>query len=175
LNIARDMMEMSEELGTGGSRSIALHCLGLATFLRGDPLAARPLLEESVVLADQSIPRTRESATQFNPSINARAYLGPVLCALGETEEGLTTAEEAIAISRDLGEPLGLAYSLAFACWVREMRQEPGHVLELSRELLRLAEEYRLDYWLDIGTIQHGWARAVVEKPWRGSVTLPAV
>jgi class 3 adenylate cyclase/tetratricopeptide (TPR) repeat protein len=93
---ARQAVEVAEQLGDAFSRINALHWLGVALLLTGDPAEANRLLESCIGSVE-----SRGAGREWEPGI--RGHHADALLALGEVERALEEAETAVRLSDERG------------------------------------------------------------------------
>jgi tetratricopeptide (TPR) repeat protein len=91
LGVARRSLEVAEKLDNEASRIIAHHGLGLAHLVEGQPEAARDALHES-----EAMIRSRRTLSTI--LVLVLAHLAEVYLELGECNEALAAAREAITL-----------------------------------------------------------------------------
>jgi predicted ATPase len=92
--------------------------------------------------------------------ILSECFAGRALWTLGFPDAALRRVEGALALARELAHPQSSVGAAHFACEVHQLRGEPLLARDLAHEVLRLADEYGLEYWVALGKIDLGWANA---------------
>jgi predicted ATPase len=87
-------------------------------------------------------------------------FAARALWTLGFPDAALKRAEGALAFARELAHPQSSIGAAHFACEVYQLRGEPLVARDLAFEVLRIADEYGLDYWVALGKVDLGWAHA---------------
>jgi DNA-binding winged helix-turn-helix (wHTH) protein/predicted ATPase len=83
---------------------------------------------------------------------------GRALWTLGFPEAGLRRMQGALAFAKEISHPQSSVGAAHFACELHQFRGEPQLAYGLAREVLKMAEEYGLEYWVALGKIDLGWA-----------------
>jgi predicted ATPase len=92
--------------------------------------------------------------------ILSECFAGRALWTLGFPDAALRRVQGALAFARELAHPQSSVGAAHFACEVYQLRGEPLLARDLAYEVLRLADEYGLEYWVALGKIDLGWADA---------------
>ena len=92
--------------------------------------------------------------------ILSECFAGRALWTLGFPDTALSRVQGALAFARELAHPQSSVGAAHFACEVHQLRGEPLLARDLAREVLRLADEYGLEYWVALGKVDLGWADA---------------
>ena len=90
----------------------------------------------------------------------SECFAGRALWTLGFPDAALKRVQGALAFARELAHPQSSVGAAHFACEVYQLRGEPLIARDLAHEVLRLAVEYGLDYWVALGKVDLGWADA---------------
>jgi MalT-like TPR region len=90
--------------------SVAVVSLALVSEVRGDLGDALQIIDEAVMLAD-------ESPGRLGHRFPLHGFRGYILTALGRLDEARSTLETGMRISEELGIPWGLSTVSAFALW----------------------------------------------------------
>ena len=133
--------------------------LGLPVFWLGAPALAREHLESALALyhpQQQSPPVFR--AMQDRSVI--LSYTAAALWQLGYPDQALQRSREAIVLAQELSHPFSLAMALDFASWLSQLRREWQSAREQAEAAMTLSIDYGFSYWLAVGMILGGWARA---------------
>jgi tetratricopeptide (TPR) repeat protein len=84
------------------------------------------------------------------------------LWALGYPQQARERMEKALAFARELGHPRSWALAGHFACQLHQLEGEPMLARERALEVLKVADEYGMDFWTAFGNIDLGWAEAAL-------------
>ena len=162
LRTARELMEQLLTLAQRVQKTTLFlwaHCLAGETLsYMGEFVLAREHLRQSLT---------------FYKSHTHRSYYGPhdpgvacltndalVMWYAGYPDQALTKIQEAITLGRDLMLPFSLARALHFAAVLHQHRREEQVAQEHAQATLTLSTEQGLSFYLEHGTILHGWALA---------------
>jgi predicted ATPase len=133
--------------------------LGLPLFGLGEFALARAHLEQGAALYD---PQQHGSPVfrAVQDRIVILSYAAAALWQLGYPDQALERSHEAIALARELSHPFSLAVALDLASWFHQFRREWQAVQEQAEAAITLSTDHGFSYWLAVGTILRGWARA---------------
>jgi predicted ATPase len=133
--------------------------LGLPLFGLGEFALAREHLEQGMALCDPQ----RHNSSVFRAAqdrIVILSYAAATLWQLGYPDQALERSHEALALARELSHPFSLAAALDLASWLHQIRREWQAVQEQAEAAITLSTEHGFPYWLAVGAILQGWARA---------------
>jgi predicted ATPase len=133
--------------------------LGLPLFWLGEFALAREHLEQGVALYDPQ----QHSPPVFRAvqdRIVLLSYAAITLWQLGYPDQALERSHEAIALARESSHPFNLAMALDFASWFHQFRREWQAVQAQTEAAITVSTDHGFSYWLAVGTILQGWARA---------------
>jgi DNA-binding winged helix-turn-helix (wHTH) protein/tetratricopeptide (TPR) repeat protein len=107
------------------------------------------------------------STNQHNPytlnighdcKVLCECYAGRALWTLGFPDAALGRVQGALAFAKELSHPQSSVGAAHFASELHQLRGEPLLAHAQASEVLKLAEEYGLEYWVALGRIDLGWA-----------------
>jgi DNA-binding winged helix-turn-helix (wHTH) protein/predicted ATPase len=90
----------------------------------------------------------------------SECFAGRALWTLGFPDAALRRVQGALAFARELAHPQSSVGAAHFACEVHQLRGEHLLARDLAHEVLRLADEYGLEYWVALGKVDLGWVDA---------------
>ena len=160
--IAGQLLQIAEHAQDPGLLIHAHALMGIVAFYRGEFVAARTQLEQSIALYD---PQQHQShAIQYgqDPWVAANAYLAWTLWTLGYPDQAQDCSRAAIAYARQLQHPMSLAFALGLAAILQNTCRDAQAGAERAEELLTLAREHGLPYWVEQGNVARG--RALVQS-----------
>ncbi|MEW6269346.1 MAG: AAA family ATPase, partial [Thermodesulfobacteriota bacterium] len=161
LRKAREIGEQVLRLGEQTSFPLAslAGCLALAlsSFGMGEFATARRYLADALRLVD---PAQRSFiATSFgdDPAVVCHAHCAMSLWFLGHPDQALQHSRQSLACARESAIPHTLVFGLNYAVWCRLLRREGALAREHADELVRVARDNDLEYWVAQGTAIRGW------------------
>ena len=179
--IAEEFLRLAERLpypGLAMRGHLALEatfmCLGEFTLAMEHFEKARLLYEPERHLDDSFI-------YALNPGVAMPCFAAWSLWFLGEPDQALDRIQEALALARELSEPLGLAHSLVFAAILHQLRREERLAQEHAEAVIAVSSEHGLVMYQAWATITRGWAlleqgseEEAIEQMRRGFAALQA-
>ena len=164
LQIARELGEQLLRLAQSAQGPAAppgsASAPGVTLFWLGELALARTHLEQSIALYDRQQDRSLAFRYGHDPSVMCRSYLAYVLWWLGYPDQALQWHHEMLMLAQELAHPLSLAYALASASGLHQLRREAPAVQKRAEAAMALSREQGFPYWLAIGTVRRGWALA---------------
>jgi predicted ATPase len=91
---------------------------------------------------------------------------------LGLVDLARRRASETLALGRRLEKAYDLAYAHALATFVHIYLGEPGQVLAIAEPLIELARTQHFPFYLGLGLMNRGWARAALGRHAEGIAEL---
>lgn len=95
-------------------------------------------------------------------------FAARALWTLGFPDAALRRMQGVLVFAKELSHPQSSVGAAHFACELHQLRGEPLLAREQAREVLKLAEEYGLEYWVALGKIDLGWAESEIGDIRRG-------
>ncbi len=92
--------------------------------------------------------------------IFCRACLAHLVWHCGDGEQSVVQASQAIAAAKRLRHPFGEAVALDYAAMLDVYRGDSGAALEHALEAVEICKRYGFAYYLAMGSVLLGWARA---------------
>jgi len=162
--LGRELLAMAEAEGDVGHRRVANLGLGVTLFHCGELAAARRHLESALDLAGAGGAIPQAFLYGVHPAVHVRSYTGYVLWHLGLPDRALRQSAEALALARELSDPLSLALALNGAAIVHQFRREGEKAQELAAAAIELAREGGFPLALAMARTLHGWALAEQDR-----------
>jgi predicted ATPase len=158
---AAESLRLSERQDDDAGTLASSHrSVGTASFALGDLSAARLHLERALVLYDPERHRPLAFVYAQDVRVAGLSWLALSLFVQGFPEQALRRSDEAIAAAPEFRHPATTAQSLLCACVLSELVRRRRQVQAHAEELVALATEHGLPFWLAMGTIMQGWALA---------------
>jgi tetratricopeptide (TPR) repeat protein len=132
---------------------------------RGSPDGERKII--TALFAD--IKGSMELIEDLDPE-GARRIVDPALTLwlLGYPEQSLRRSQEALALAQGLSHPFSLAFALAFAAFLHQLRRDGQATHAQAEAVMTLAQEQGLPRFAAMGTILRGWALVEHGQPVEG-------
>jgi predicted ATPase len=90
-----------------------------------------------------------------------RAFLAHLVWHCGNEEQSVVQASTAIRAAKHIRHPFGEAVALDYAAMLDVFRGDSGAALEHAVEAVEICKRYGFAYYLAMGSVLLGWARAV--------------
>jgi predicted ATPase len=145
----------------------AYHSAGAQTFHLGAFQAAHDWFQQSMEAGDYR-GRFHSEVYGINMGVFCRAYLSHCDWHLGYPDRALQTAEEALALAREVARPFSIALALDYLAMLHQFRREPEAALRIAEEARSLCFEYRFDYYGAWSALIRAWALAERYSPEEG-------
>jgi predicted ATPase len=163
LQTARDLREQLLSLAQRQQEPVLLlHAhlaLGATLFWLGELTQAHVHLEQGIRLYDQNPSRSPSFAGDA-PGVSGRRLVALALWFLGYPDQALRRSREALTLAQELSDPFSLAFVLAHAATLHQLRREAQAAQERTEAVLALAREQGFLRWEAWGTIIGGWVLA---------------
>jgi predicted ATPase len=134
--------------------------LGLSLCFLGELMLAQEHLGHAILLYDAHQHSAYTSVYGHDPGVLAGSVMAWTLWLLGDVDQALQRGQETLTLVRVLAH----AHSLAFALWYMIVVYGACRAWEkaetLVKELMVVAPEQGLQYWLALGTYGRGWVGA---------------
>jgi predicted ATPase len=117
-------------------------------------------LDTALGLYDTTRSRQHSIVYGAHPWIVGFANAAWVEWVAGHSDVARRHSESAIALARELGRPLPLAYALCMSAAMHQCLDEPEDTLKLASETVALARDNGMPYWIAWGSVLEGWALA---------------
>ncbi|HVE87281.1 MAG TPA: AAA family ATPase, partial [Myxococcales bacterium] len=160
LEVAKELVGLAE--GLEGSEALvpAYRALGTSYFLEGDLKTALEHIQHSIQLHDRVAHRGAALLYGQDHGVIARLYAGWTFQLLGLPERALASAEEALALARELGHAHSLVFAECYAMMVMQQRGDYARIVELAPKTLASCEEHHFALWVGWATVERGYAAA---------------
>jgi predicted ATPase len=135
--------------------------MGSMAFYRGDFIAARSDLEQSLRLADTLQSPTPTLRGGFVPGVIPLTYMALALWALGYTDQARQRSQEALALAQQSGHTPSLALAEFFATLLSQFRRDVAATQAHADALMTLAAAQGFALRFEQGRILRGWALAM--------------
>ena len=93
------------------------------------------------------------------PDVHSLAWAAHSHWLLGDDDQAVTSADDAVALARRIGHPFSLAVALAYAGVTHQLRRDVPPLVEIATELRELCDRYGFAYYREWALILHGWSR----------------
>jgi DNA-binding SARP family transcriptional activator/predicted ATPase len=164
LRIARDLAEQSlslaEKTGKAAFLMEAHRMMDEASFHRGELVAARQHLEQTLALYDPQQHRAHAYVYGQDPGVATLSHGSWILWHLGYPDQALRMSRDAVTLGKDSSHPFSLAFALSYAAVLHQFCGEVEAVEELAEAAITLSTEQGFVLWMAMAMVLRGWARA---------------
>jgi predicted ATPase len=159
--------ELGEQLLTLAQRVQEVELLLVARNVLGDTLVwlgefpgARAHLEQGMALYNPQQHRAHAFLYGYDSGVHCLAFGSWALWYLGYSDQARRRIHDALTLAQELSHPFSLAFALAFAAWLHQLRREAQAAQEQASATITLATDQGFPFWVSWGTILEGWALA---------------
>jgi predicted ATPase len=159
--------ELGEQLLTLAQRVRELELLLVAHNVLGDTLVwlgefagARAHLEQGITLYTPQQHRSHAFLYGYDSGVHGLSFGAWALWYLGYPDQALRRIHDALTLAQELSHPFSLAFALAFAAWLHQLRREGQATQEGAAAAMALSTDQGFPFWGAWGTILRGWALA---------------
>ena len=131
---------------------------GLTYFYLGKLSAALACLKRSLGSTRHGQRPPQPSIYGWDPRVVAHCYRADCLWLLGYPESDLPDTRSAIAIARELANPINSALAHALLAEHFVYRREAGKVIEFADIAITTSTEHGYSHWLALAKLMSGWA-----------------
>ena len=96
----------------------------------------------------------------YDSGVHCLSFGAWALWYLGYPDQALRRIHDALTLAQELSHPFSLAFALAFAAWLHQLRREGQAAQERAAATIALATDQGFPFWGAWGTILRGWALA---------------
>ncbi len=129
---------------------------GTMLVYRGELVAARRMLEHGASLYRPAEHGSHAYVYGQDPGVACLSYLSWVLLVMGELDQAVRRADEALALATEIGHPFTLAFALHHAALTHQQRDDRARTQALIARLRELASEQEFPFWASMAQIAHG-------------------
>ena len=160
--VATQLLRVAESEQDPGLLVEAHAFMGVVAFYRGEFTTASAQLEHSMALYDPQQHQVHAMQYGQDPWVACCSYLAWTLWCLGYPDQAQERSREAITAAQTLHHPMSLAFALGLATILQNVCRDPRAGYDRAEELIALASEHGLPYWVAQGEVARG--RALVQS-----------
>jgi len=160
--LAGNLLERGAQAGDQALVMEARRLLGEIRFWHGEPSRAKRHLYEVVRVYDGERHRAHALRYGEDPSVVAQGFLAVTAWISGRADEANRRVDALLGFARERAHPFSWSIAWLFACWLYQLRREPGRAREAAETLMAVATEHGFREWLAWGEFVCGWARTEV-------------
>jgi predicted ATPase len=155
--------ELGEQLLTLAQRVREVELLLVAHNVLGDTLVwlgefagARAHLEQGMTLYHPQQHRSHAFLYGYDSGVHCLSFGAWALWYLGYPDQALQRIHDALTLAQELSHPFSLAFALAFAAWLHQLRREGQAAQERAAATIGLATDQGFPFWESWGTVLQG-------------------
>jgi predicted ATPase len=172
--LGEELLRLAQQAHDSSLLLAAHLALGATYAYRGELVSAREHLAQGVTCYDaQKHPSRALLYHTADPKVGCLSIAAWVLQLLGYPDQALKSIHEALILAQQLSHPFSLAYALAHAAVVRQLRREGPAAQEMAEAAIAVAtahvQEQAFGMWWAMGSMLRGWALAVQGRTQEGS------
>lgn len=160
--VAIQLLRVAEREHDPGLLVEAHALMGAVAFYLGEFTIARAQLEQGMARYDPVQHQTHTLHYGQDPWVVCCSYLAWTLWTLGYPDQAQARSREALAYAQQLQHPMSLAFALGLAAILQNVCRDPHAGYDRAEELIALATEHGLPYWVAQGAVARG--RALVQS-----------
>jgi predicted ATPase len=163
--IAEEFLRLAERLPYPGLAMRGHWAMEITFMHLGEFTLAMQHYEKALSLYDPERHLDDAFLYALNPGVAMPCFAAWALWVLGQPDQALDRIQEALALARELSEPLGLAHALFFAAILHQLRREVRMAQESAEAALAVSSEHGLVLYQAMATVMRGWALIEQGRP----------
>ena len=167
-HVVKRLVDIAEEREESALMLDAYRSAGMCKLFSGAFAEARDKLRDANRLYDRDTHHSLAYVYGTDPAVLGKVSLAWAHWFLGDSEDAVTEAEEAIGLARELDHPFSLAYAHCLSASLHQFRRQPQTVVEHAEAASAIAAEHDYTYWQGWAGIMQGWAEASLGEPGAG-------
>jgi predicted ATPase len=158
--LGEQLLTLAQRIGEVELRLVAHNVLGDTFIWLGEFAVAREHLEQGLALYHPQQHRSHAFLYGYDSGVHCLSFGAWALWYLGCPDQALRRIHEALTLAQELSHPFSLAFALAFAAWLHQLRREGQAAQEWAEAAIALATDQGFPFWESWGTVLRGWALA---------------
>ena len=159
--LEEQLLRLAQNAQDSGLLLEAQWAWGTTSFWFGELAIARERLVNSLSLYDPQLHHSHAFQYGTDPGVSARSYNALTLWHLGYPDQALSESQRVLTLAHEVGHPLSQVYALYVTAWIHYLRREVSATQTQAEAAIRLATEHEFPYWVALGGMMRGGARAV--------------
>lgn len=157
--VAIQLLKIAEQKNNNAARLLGHRVLGTTLFELGEFIAAKTQLQRALVVVCPTA-GPLSARIPYDPQVSGRAWLSLTLAVLGNPEQAMAQADQALAEAEQLQHHNTLALVLSLRCSLGQFLRDDHAVARHGKAALAIAVERDFAYWAGLATYFIGWAKA---------------
>ena len=162
--VAQEFLEQVQRTEMASLAAEAHLGLGTPLFHLGELSAARPHLEQSLMLYNPHLPQPKIFLTGQDPRASSLAHLAVLLWILGYPDQAQERSRQALTLAQETGFSFGRALTLNLAAILHVCCRDFQTVTHQAEAALTFAQECGFVHLVTMGIVLQGWALVMQGK-----------
>jgi predicted ATPase len=162
---AEQLLHVAQRQEEAAPLLVAHRALGASLYFMGEVAQAHEHFVRSVALYDPQQHRVLAFRYSHDLGVAALVNDASTLWILGYPDQALRRSHEACRLAEDLAHPLTLAYAFTHLAIFHQFRRDREEACRHAEAATRVSREQGFPFWLGMGLILQGWARATRPQP----------
>jgi predicted ATPase len=159
--LVQQLFDLAQRLGDSFLVRDSHILMGAVALYRGNLVAARAHLEQSLELSTPEQPSTPIFAAGLHPRVASLVWLGRAMWMLGYADQAQQRSKDAVALAQRMEHTPSLAYAEYFATMLYQHRQDARGTSAHAEALMTIADEQGFALRFEQGRILRGWGLAM--------------
>jgi predicted ATPase len=160
--LGEQLLSLAQRVGEVELLLVAHNVLGDTLIWLGEFAVAREHLEHGIALYNPQQHRSHAFLYGYDSGVHGLSFGAWALWYLGCPDQALRRIHEALTLAQELSHPFSLAFALAFAAWLHQLRRECQAAQERAAAAITLSTDQGFPFWVAWGTIL--WGSALTEQ-----------
>ncbi len=158
--VGEQLLSLAQRQPDPGYLLEAHRALAFTLLWLGEFVSALAHAEQGMALYDSRQHHAHAFLYGQDPGMSCRSYAAEALWGLGYPDKALVRSSEALAIAKERSHPYSVAWALGHVAIVHQLRREAPATQERAEATMMLCKEQGFPFYLAMGTLLRGWARA---------------
>lgn len=163
--IAEEYLRLAERFPYPGLAMRGHWALEITFMHLGEPALAMEHFEKALLRYDPERHLDDGFLYALNPGVSMPCFAAWALWFLGQPDQALSRGREALALARELSEPISLAHALLFVAMLHQLRREERMAQEHAEAAIAVSREHGLTMYQAMATIMRGWVQSEQGRP----------
>lgn len=156
--LGESWLRLAERQSDPTPRLTGHRVLGVSLLHLGQPLAARPHLEQCLALYNPAQHQALAFEYGHDPGVAGGVLLAWTLWLLGYPEQALRHHQAALRLARQLAHPFSVAFALVHGAMLHQMRRETEAAQTHAEAAVAICQQHDFSFWLTGGNFFRGWS-----------------
>jgi predicted ATPase len=157
-NFGEQILDLAERINDENMKVEGNVVLGYSLVFLGNLKVGLAYLEKGSAIYDPNLYSSRSFHFGNNPGVTACTTSALCLWMLGQPDQALKRADDAIVLANKLNHPFSIAYALFHASLLHMWRGELEIVQERTQTVLEIAKKHEFQIWKAVASCIHGAA-----------------